>query len=224
MHKPSSRGVPVGFFNRKELAMADETNTSVAGTENATQNVEVDTSVKAQEESLKKNFPTLIGYLYMSDPDNTNPLWHHYVMPVFDEKAYENLPWHVYKERPSDDLVDPLYSVQKGGWIENAHDAQTQILAAAQAKIKELDEKGKQLDQANDKVDQAVKAMQQVQAQSSQQTVAMMKSFTEQTQNTNKMLATMQQTLAMVVKAVQNSAVSEAPAQPSANEQENGGN
>ena len=118
--------------------MADETNTPVAGTENATQNAEVDTSVKAQEESLKKNFPTLIGYLYMSDPDNANPLWHHYVMPVFDEKAYEELPWHVYKERPSDDLVDPLYSVQKGGWIENAHDAQTQILATAQVKIEEL--------------------------------------------------------------------------------------
>lgn len=204
--------------------MADETQNAVAGAENATQNAEVDTSVKTQEESLKKNFPTLIGYLYMSDPDNTNPLWHHYVMPVFDEKAYEELPWHVYKERPNDDLVDPLYSVQEGGWIENAHDAQTQILAAAQAKIEELDEKGKQLDQAHSEVDQAVKAMQQVQAQSSQQNVAMMKSFTEQTQNTNKMLATMQQTLAMVVKAVQNSAVPEAPAQSSTNEQENGGN
>ena len=212
--------------------MADETQvTPVAGAENATQNAEVDTSVKAQEESLKKNFPTLIGYLYMSDPDNTNPLWHHYVMPVFDEKAYEELPWHVYKERPSDDLVDPLYSVKSGGWIENAHDAQAQILADAQAKIKELDEKGKQLDQATDKVDQAVKAMQQVQAQSSQQNVAMMKSFAAQTQNTNKMLATMQQTLAMVVKAVQNSATPEAPkadapAQPATTDtkQENGGN
>lgn len=206
-------GRPRGLFIRKEPIMADETNTPVAGAENATQNAEVDTSVKAQEESLKKNFPTLIGYLYMSDPDNTNPLWHHYVMPVFDEKAYENLPWHVYKERPSDDLVDPLYSVQKGGWIENAHDAQTQILADAQAKIKELDEKGKQLDQATDKVDQAVKAMQQVQLQNTQQNVAMMKSFTAQTQNTNKLLASMQQTLALVVKANQANATPVAPAQ-----------
>ena len=37
MHKPSSRGVPVGFFNRKELAMADETQNAVAGVETATQ-------------------------------------------------------------------------------------------------------------------------------------------------------------------------------------------
>ena len=103
--------------------------------------------------------------------------------------------------------------MQKGGWIENAHDAQTQILADAQAKIKELDEKGKQLDQATDKVDQAVKAMQQVQLQNTQQNVAMMKSFTAQTQNTNKLLASMQQTLALVVKANQANATPVAPAQ-----------
>lgn len=169
--------------------MADETQvTPVAGAENATQNAEVDTSVKAQEESLKKNFPTLIGYLYMSDPDNTNPLWHHYVMPVFDEKAYENLPWHVYKERPSDDLVDPLYSVQKGGWIENAHDAQTQILAAAQAKIEELDKSKEQLDQT-------LKSVQENQSNDTAQTLALTKSIKELSEgqaNQNKLLASMQ--------------------------------
>ena len=168
--------------------MADETRTPVAGAENATQNAEVDTSVKAQEESLKKNFPTLIGYLYMSDPDNTNPLWHHYVMPVFDEKAYENLPWHVYKERPSDDLVDPLYSVQKGSWIENAHDAQTQILAAAQAKIEELDKSKEQLDQT-------LKSVQENQSNGTAQTLALTKSIKELSEgqaNQNKLLASMQ--------------------------------
>ena len=187
--KPSSRGVSVGFFDRKEPIMADETqNAPVAGAETATQNAEVDTSVKAQEESLKKNFPTLIGYLYMSDPDNTNPLWHHYVMPVFDEKAYENLPWHVYKERPSDDLVDPLYSVQKGGWIENAHDAQTQILAAAQAKIEELDKSKEQLDQT-------LKSVQENQSNGTAQTLALTKSIKELSEgqaNQNKLLASMQ--------------------------------
>lgn len=170
--------------------MADETQvTPVAGAENATQNAEVDTSVKAQEESLKKNFPTLIGYLYMSDPDNTNPLWHHYVMPVFDEKAYENLPWHVYKERPSDDLVDPLYSVQKGGWIENAHDAQTQILAAAQAKIDALDKSKEQFDQT-------LKSVQENQSNGTAQTLTLtkaIKALSEGQANQNKLLASMQQ-------------------------------
>lgn len=168
--------------------MADETNTPVAGTENATQNAEVDTSVKAQEESLKKNFPTLIGYLYMSDPDNANPLWHHYVMPVFDEKAYEELPWHVYKDRPSDDLVDPLYSVKSGGWVENAHDAQAQILAQAQMKIDALDNSKEQLDQT-------LKSVQENQSNGAAQTLALTKSIKELSEgqaNQNKLLASMQ--------------------------------
>ena len=213
-------GRPRGLFIRKEPIMADETNTPVAGAENATQNAEVDTSVKAQEESLKKNFPILIGYLYMSDPDNTNPLWHHYVMPVFDEKAYENLPWHVYKERPSDDLVDPLYSVQKGGWIENAHDAQTQILAEAQAKIAELNKSKEQLDQT-------LKSVQENQSNGTAQTLALTKSIkalSEGQANQNKLLASMQ-TL-MLEMASQKQAT---PTQPTTDnqatgKQENGGN
>lgn len=186
--------------------MADETNTPVAGTENATQNAEVDTSVKAQEESLKKNFPTLIGYLYMSDPDNTNPLWHHYVMPVFDEKAYEELPWHVYKERPSDDLVDPLYSVQKGGWIENAHDAQTQILAVAQAKIEELDKSKEQLDQT-------LKSVQENQSNGTAQTLALTKSIKELSEgqaNQNKLLASMQNLMLTIASSQKTTAPTQA--------------
>ena len=215
MHKPSSRGVPVGFFNRKEPIMADETNTPVAGTENATQNAEVDTSVKAQEESLKKNFPTLIGYLYMSDPDNTNPLWHHYVMPVFDEKAYEELPWHVYKERPSDDLVDPLYSVQKGGWIENAHDAQTQILAQAQMKIDALDKSKEQFDQT-------LKSVQENQSNGTAQTLTLtkaIKALSEGQANQNKLLASMQQLMLALTGNKQATST-----ETTDTKQENGGN
>lgn len=196
--------------------MAEETQvTPVAGTENATQNAEVDTSVKAQEESLKKNFPTLIGYLYMSDPDNTNPLWHHYVMPVFDEKAYENLPWHVYKERPSDDLVDPLYSVQKGGWIENAHDAQTQILAVAQAKIEELDKSKEQFDQT-------LKSVKENQSNGTAQTLTLtkaIKALSEGQANQNKLLASMQQLMLALTGNKQATST-----ETTDTKQENGGN
>ena len=196
--------------------MADETqNAPVAGVENATQNAEVDTSVKAQEESLKKNFPTLIGYLYMSDPDNTNPLWHHYVMPVFDEKTYENLPWHVYKERPSDDLVDPLYSVQKGGWIENAHDAQTQILAQAQMKIDALDKSKEQFDQN-------LKSVQENQSNSTAQTLVLTKSIkalSEGQANQNKLLASMQQLMLALTGNKQATST-----ETTDTKQENGGN
>lgn len=195
--------------------MADETNTPVAGTENATQNAEVDTSVKTQEESLKKNFPTLIGYLYMSDPDNTNPLWHHYVMPVFDEKAYEELPWHVYKERPSDDLVDPLYSVQKGGWIENAHDAQTQILAQAQMKIDALDKSKEQFDQT-------LKSVQENQSNGTAQTLTLtkaIKALSEGQANQNKLLASMQQLMLALTGNKQATST-----ETTDTKQENGGN
>ena len=195
--------------------MADETqNAPVASAETATQNAEVDTSVKAQEESLKKNFPTLIGYLYMSDPDNANPLWHHYVMPVFDEKAYEELPWHVYKERPSDDLVDPLYSVQKGGWIENAHDAQTQILAQAQAKIEELDKSKEQLDQT-------LKSVQENQSNGTAQTLTLTKAIkvlSEGQANQTKLLASMQNLMLQMASQKQ------ATPTETTDKQENGGN
>ena len=168
--------------------MADETTQTepVAG---ANEMATHTPTVKKMEDALKKQYPQLIGFLYMSDPDNTNEIWHHFPMPVFDEKAYEELPWHVYKERPSDDLVDPLYSVQKGGWIENAHDAQTQILAVAQAKIEELDKSKEQLDQT-------LKSVQENQSNGTTQTLALTKSIkalSEGQANQNKLLASMQQ-------------------------------
>lgn len=183
--------------------------------EETTQSAEVDTSVKAQEESLKKNFPTLIGYLYMSDPDNTNPLWHHYVMPIFDENAYESLPWHVYKERPSDDLVDPLYSVKSGGWIENAHDAQAQILAQAQAKIEALDKSKEQLDQT-------LKSVQENQSNGTAQTLTLTKAIKELSEgqaNQNKLLASMQQLMLALTGNKQATSI-----ETTDTKQENGGN
>lgn len=167
--------------------MADET-TQTAPVAGANEMATHTPTVKEMEDALKKQYPQLIGFLYMSDPDNTNEIWHHFPMPVFDEKAYEELPWHVYKERPSDDLVDPLYSVQKGGWIENAHDAQTQILAAAQAKIEELDKSKEQLDQT-------LKSVQENQSNGTAQTLALTKSIKELSEgqaNQNKLLASMQ--------------------------------
>lgn len=198
--------------------MADETqNAPVASAETATQEQ-----------------PTKLYVYYYSNPDGATK--DERCHEIFTEIPFDVVPWRMHKEAPDASMSDPVWDDKLNGglgaWKENSGEAQGQILAEAQAKIKELDEKGKQLDQANDKVDQAVKAMQQVQAQSSQQNVALMKSFTEQTQNTNKMLATLQQTLAMVVKQ-QNTT---APAQPKTDasadqpqattdtKQENGGN
>ena len=196
--------------------MADETqNAPVASAENATK-------------------PTKLYVYYYSDPDGATKDDRCHM--VFTEIPFDVVPWRMHKEAPADSLEDPVWDDNLnnglGAWKENSGNAQGQILAAAQAKLDELNKKSKQLDQANIKVDEAIKTMQQVQAQSSQQNVALMKKFTEQTQGTNKMLTTMQQTLAMVVKATQQNATPEAPkadapaAQPQTNDnkQENGGN
>lgn len=165
---------------------------------------------------------------YFSDPDSANAEMHHLVIPLAFELP--ELPWHWHTEKPDESLKDPIWDVKTNGWVENSKDGQAAILQEATQAIDALKAKGEELDQANDKVDQAVKAMQQVQAQSSQQNVALMKSFTEQTQNTNKMLAAMQQTLAMVVKANQQATpkapAADATAQPAqpTDKQENGGN
>lgn len=173
---------------------------------------------------------------YYSDPDETNPLLHHLPIPSFIDLSdfiKQGKLWKVYNiEAPDKSMEDPVVDLKTNTWVENGKNAQTQVIAEATQKIAELDKKSDELDQKNDQFDQVVKQMQQVQAQSSQQNVALMKSFTEQTQNTNKMLATLQQTLAMVVKQ-QNTT---APAQPKADasadqpqattdtKQENGGN
>lgn len=198
--------------------MADETqNAPVAGAETATQ-------------GEQKVVPFIY---YYSDPDEADQLLHHLPIPSFIDLSQQIAAgklWHIYNiPAPADGMEDPVVDVRTNTWVENSKNAQTKVLAEATQKIAELDKKSDELDQANDKVDQAVKTMQQVQAQSSQQNVALMKSFTAQTQNTNKMLATMQQTLAMVVKSTQKDATPEAPeadapAQPAPDKQENGGN
>ena len=209
--------------------MADETqNAPVAGAQN--QNA---TEEKATLADATKVAPYIY---YYSDPDETNPLLHHLPIPSFIDLSdfiKQGKLWKVYNiEAPDKSMGDPVVDLKTNTWVENGKNAQTQVIAEATQKIAELDKKSDELDQKNDQFDQVVKQMQQVQAQSSQQNVALMKSFTEQTQNTNKMLATLQQTLAMVVKQ-QNTT---APAQPKADasadqpqattdtKQENGGN
>lgn len=205
--------------------MADETQNAVAGVETAT-----------EENATQTDATKVAPYVYYySDPNEINPLLHHLPIPSFIDLSQQIAAgklWKIYDiPAPDNSMEDPVIDVRTNTWVENGKNAQTKILAQATQAIDSLKAKGEELDQAHSEVDQAVKAMQQVQVQSSQQNVAMMKSFTAQTQNTNKMLATMQQTLAMVVKAVQNSATPEAPeadtpAQPATTDtkQENGGN
>ena len=199
--------------------MADETqNAPVAGVQTATQ-------------GEQKVVPFIY---YYSDPDEADQLLHHLPIPSFIDLSQQIAAgklWHIYNiPAPDKDMEDPVIDVRTNTWVENSKNAQTKVLAQATQAIDSLKAKGEELDQAHSEVDQAVKTMQQVQAQSSQQNVALMKSFTQQTQNTNKMLATMQQTLAMVVKSTQKDATPKAPKADASTDpttdtkQENGGN
>ncbi|MCT0196552.1 hypothetical protein EFM06_01390 [Lactobacillus helveticus] len=169
----------------------------------------------AQDQNATQEQPAKLYTYYYSNPDGASK--DERCHAVYTEVPFDVVPWRMHKEEPNASMSDPVWDNNLnnglGAWRENSGEAQGQILAEAQAKLRELDQNSAQLDKANDKVDQAVKTMQQVQAQSSQQNVALMKSFTEKAQNTNKLLASMQQTLALVVKANQANATPVAPAQ-----------
>lgn len=165
----------------------------------------------ANETATQENEKRLYVY-YFSDPDATDQKLRFH--EIYTDVEFDELPWHVHTEKPDESLKDPVWDINTNGWVENSKDGQAAILQEATQKIAELNQKSTQLDQANEKVDQALKDMQEVQAQSSKQNLALMKSFTEQTQNTNQILGAMQKTLAMVTKAVGAKADSATPASP----------
>lgn len=207
--------------------MADETQaTPVAGAQTATE-VKTDDSVKAQEAALKKKYPDLVGFVYMSDPSSSITLWHHKAIPVFDGEDTSLLPWHIHNKRPDDSLVDPVWDdTLQGGlgdWKENATDAQSQILAQAQEKIaeldtksKELDQKAQQFDQVNDKLADTLKTVQAQQQAGSAQSLALTKAVKQLSDNQadqNKLLASMQQ-LILKIASGQSAATPIVPKEP----------
>lgn len=145
--------------------MAEETNTPVAGTENATQ------------ENEKKLY-----VYYFSDPDATDQLLRFH--PIYTEVPFSELPWHVHTEKPDESLKSPVWSNDVNGWVEDSKDGQAEILAEAQAKIAELDKSKAELDQT-------VKTLQTQQENSTAQSLALTKSQADQ----NKLLASMQNLL-----------------------------
>lgn len=153
--------------------MADETNTTVAGVENATQ------------EKEKKLY-----VYYFSDPDATDQLLRFH--PIYTEVPFSELPWHVHTEKPDESLKDPVWDINTNSWVENSKDGQAQILAEAQAKIVELDKAKKQLEQINS-----------ANAQQTQMITKQLGNQAEQNKNIMTMMVQMQQTLAILAKGSQ---------------------
>lgn len=179
--------------------MAEETNTPVAGTENATQ------------ENEKKLY-----VYYFSDPDAKDPLLRFHI--IYSDVEFAELPWHVHTEKPDESLKSPVWSNDVNGWVEDSKDGQAEILAEAQAKIVELDK-------SKENLDQIVKTLQAGQQAGTAQSLALTKSIkalTDGQANQNKVLQSMQ--ALMLQMASQKQVVSTTPAQPSTDKQENGGN
>lgn len=152
--------------------MAEETNTPVAGTENATQ------------ENEKKLY-----VYYFSDPDATDQLLRFH--PIYTEVPFSELPWHVHTEKPDESLKSPVWSNDVNGWVEDSKDGQAEILAQAQAKIEALDKSKQQLDET-------VKSLQAGQQAGTTQNLALTKAVKELKDgqaDQNKLLASMQNLL-----------------------------
>lgn len=176
--------------------MADETNTPVAGTKNATQ------------ENEKKLY-----VYYFSDPDAKDPLLRFHI--IYSDVEFAELPWHVHTEKPDENLKSPVWSNNVNGWVEDSKDGQAEILAQAQAKIVELDKFKEQLDQT-------VKSVQENQSNGTAQTLALTKSIKELSEgqaNQNKLLTSMQQLMLALTGNKQATST-----ETTDTKQENGGN
>ena len=176
--------------------MADETNTPVAGTENATQ------------EKEKKLY-----VYYFSDPDATDQKLRFH--EIYTDVEFDELPWHVHTEKPDESLKDPVWDINTNSWVENSKDGQAQILAEAQAKIDELNKSKEQLDQT-------LKSVQENQSNGTAQTLTLtkaIKALSEGQANQNKLLASMQQLMLALTGNKQATST-----ETTDTKQENGGN
>ena len=176
--------------------MADETNTTVAGVENATQ------------EKEKKLY-----VYYFSDPDATDQKLRFH--EIYTDVEFDELPWHVHTEKPDESLKDPVWDINTNSWVENSKDGQAQILAKAQAKIAELNKSKEQLDQT-------LKSVQENQSNGTAQTLTLtkaIKALSEGQANQNKLLASMQQLMLALTGNKQATST-----ETTDTKQENGGN
>lgn len=171
--------------------MADETQvTPVAGAENATQEKE-----------------SLLVYYY-SDPNGaTRNLRFH---PIYSEIPFDELPWHVHSEKPSEDLKNPVWSNDKNVWVEDIQTGKDEILQATQDKIETLQNQQEAGTAQTLTLTKVIKALSEGQA------------------NQNKLLASMQN-LMLTIAGSQKTAESTAPTQATTDnqatgKQENGGN
>lgn len=123
---------------------------------------------------------------YYSDPDAVTPELRFHA--IYTDVPFNELPWRVHTEKPDESLKDPVWNNQINGWVENAGDAQAQILAKTQNQIADL------VKTKND-LEKDIQTVQATQGAATQQSLALTKSLqavNENQENTAKLMASMQ--------------------------------
>lgn len=184
------------FKYRKEPNMADETqNAPVAGAQTATTE------------------PTKLYVYYYSDPDGaTRKLRYH---PIYSETPFDELPWHVHPEKPSEDLNNPVWSNDKSTWVEDIQTSKDEILQQVQDNIEALNNSKQQFDES-------VKNVQQIQQTSTAQALALtqgIKQLSNSQEGSSKIIASMQQILLKISAQLDAKSNATAPATPATSNQ-----
>jgi hypothetical protein len=82
---------------------------------------------------------------YYSDPTSADVNMHHLVIQSI-LKLDGDLPWRWHAEKPDESMVDPVWSNEKNGWVENDSSSKTKIIANLQTKV---EAQAKQLEKVN---------------------------------------------------------------------------
>lgn len=152
-------------------------------------------SVTEQEKALQKEFPTLTGFVYYSDPDNAEKMWHHKVIPTFNHEEKGLLPYMLHAKRPSDDLQDGIWSISNQDWIENSKEGQGELIASQNKQINSLLDANKSLTADNQTKKEQIAQLQESISQSGKTTAQLAHQF-------NSFGTQMTQTLSKVTNAV----------------------
>lgn len=97
-----------------------------------------------------------LNQFFYSNPESSDPK--EYCVPILTVANFDNLPWHWHREKPADDLVNPVWSVKQNTWIESAPKTQTQLIAKLQGELDSANDKIANLQQsANSQVDTSKK-------------------------------------------------------------------
>ena len=139
------------------------------------------------------------GFIYYySNADSVNEEMHHLAIVLPFEIPAADLPWKWHTEKPSEDLVDPVWDDSTEGWVENSKDNQGAILAQQQEQIENLiktnkelqddnDTKNKQIDALQNAIQQSVSSNNSLSAQFNQFGAQMTSAITQITTAVNKL-------------------------------------